>query len=120
VSKPRIVQFPTNTSQLWVREFLEAEGITYEIGPPQRYDQFGEEYVTLQLGGPNYETGEPRLIAHATTEEFAKTAYKAVLLKWLNGRHHIIWRIEPELDCEKIGKFVERWTIYSRLSAPKR
>jgi hypothetical protein len=121
VSKPRIVQFQTNTCQLWVREFLEAKGITYEIGPPMRYDQFGSEYTELLLRAPipHRESTRDRLVVLACTEEQAKTEYQRVLLVYLGNNRHIVWRVEPEINKVELRHRLAPplFDVYSRLNA---
>ena len=94
-------------------DFLAANGITAEIGPPMRYDQRGQAYVELTLGGVTDSSEPDRLITLASSEKLAITHYKAVLLAFLGGRKHIVWRIPPEIDSDDAG----RWKVYSRLSA---
>lgn len=108
------------TDQVWIQEFLIAEGITWEIGPPRRYDESGADYVTLDLGGPHFETYDhDRLIIYANSSQLAKKTYRSVLLKFLDSRRHIVWRIEPEIVERKDGGGPgnEHWFAYSRLTA---
>jgi len=115
---------PTATRSIpspWIAEFLAAHGITFEIGPPMRYDQHGNDYVTLMLGGPRDEDNPERLTVTASSEKLAKSQYERDLLAFLGTRRHIIWRTEPEIATKKLKQFAllwtAQWTIYSRLNA---
>ena len=111
---------PTATKSVycqWIADFLSAHGITFEVGPPMAYDQHGREYTTLLLGGPRDEDNPEYLSMTASTEAVAKTQYEKVLMEFIGQNRHVVWRTEPDFDSMRLGEFVTKWSVYSRLNA---
>jgi hypothetical protein len=102
----------------WMLEFLNPKGITWEFGPPARFDQFGNEYVELLLCGPvpSRLNLSECLVTFARSPEGALRKYERVLLNFLGGSRHIVWRIEPEVHQEG-SRQRDLYYVYSRLSA---
>ena len=97
-----------------IEQYFAAHGYTFEIGPSMAYDQFGNEYKTLGIGGVR-EEGTDTLRVTAPSEAFAIKEYEKTLLRFLGGNRHVIWRIRPEV--EGVGNiFREEWEVYSRLT----
>jgi len=103
-------------TQAWYEEFLSALGITHEVGPPMRYDKNGSEYVVLLSGGLNaeYNAGHhPTTLDTESNEDRASRRYEHQLLAYLGDCRHIVWRIQPQMERTRYG----RYRVYSRLTA---
>jgi hypothetical protein len=105
----------------WMVGFLSERGITWEEGPPTRYDHLGNEYTELLLGGPVPREGpwDSHLRAYAMSEQTAMTHYERILLTFLGPYRHIVWRIEPEIETSEIGmpgSTREIFQVYARLT----
>jgi hypothetical protein len=108
--------------QEWIREFLSKRALTWELGSPMTYDKYGQDYETLLLGGVRDENRAPPVddaFLYSATREDARKRYEETLMKFLGGRRHIIWRIEPEIVqvSENALRGVGMYMLYSRLSA---
>lgn len=107
------------SEDIWWQNFLQATGITWEIGPPMNKDALGHLYWTLGIGGVKAE-GAPWPL-FASTEEFAQQFYLKYLLENLMGNTYIVWRITPTIDqhAHRIGRSdsASFYTIRSRLTS---
>jgi hypothetical protein len=106
----------------WLHKFLTERGITWEIGPSMRYDQFGNQYVELFLCGPvPYEAKtDELLVVFARSYEAAKTHYARILLEFLGENRHIVWRHEPTIEPQEQRQYKSLpplYFVYSRLTA---
>jgi len=109
-----------DTDQAWIQAFLTSHGVTWETGPPMRYDQFGNDYVELLLFGPVPYSAitHHQPVTYARTVEQAKAEYQRVLLGYLGENRHVVWRIEPEISgVGKPPREFPLFAVYSRLTA---
>jgi hypothetical protein len=98
-----------------LEKYMESQGFTFEVGPPRKFDQYGNEYTSLLMEGPREEGVKDYLKVRATSENLARQTYEKSLFKFLGNNRHVIWRMRPEVAGMTDG-FIEEWGVYSRLT----